>query len=268
MRGMGSTAPRAGWGLVAASAGFLVGLLVATELAPAASAGTPPTPDAASVAPAVTPVTAHAPEPSTSRRAAPRWTRLLPPSTTQVVRTVSSRFWCDHAWCTVTQAWQRVGGAWIVQRHFRSTIGRNGWGKQVEGDLRSPNGVYRVKVTFSTTRHAPGRMPWRQRKPTSVVSAASGRYYNTWIEQRGRTDGARPSMRYGLVVDFNRVRLRPFVGPKPVAGKGSGIFYHTSRPGRVWAPTEGCTQIGNVDNMRWLVRWLRPAAHPRIVQNR
>jgi L,D-peptidoglycan transpeptidase YkuD (ErfK/YbiS/YcfS/YnhG family) len=75
-------------------------------------------------------------------------------------------------------------------------------------------------------------------------------------------------MRYGLVVDYNRVRLRPYVGPKPVAGMGSGIFYHTSRPGREWLPTEGCTQVGNVSNMHWLVRWLRPGAHPRIVQNR
>jgi len=43
------------------------------------------------------------------------------------------------------------------------------------------------------------------------VSASSGRYYNTWIEQRGRTDGARPSMRYGLVVDFNRAYNPPCV---------------------------------------------------------
>ena len=75
-------------------------------------------------------------------------------------------------------------------------------------------------------------------------------------------------MRYGFVVDYNNVRLHRFRGPKPVAGKGSGIFYHTSRPGREWVATEGCTQVGNVDNMKWLVQWLRPSAHPRIVQNR
>jgi L,D-peptidoglycan transpeptidase YkuD (ErfK/YbiS/YcfS/YnhG family) len=246
---------RAGWVVVAASAGVLAGLLVTTEPGSGAVHTSPARTSAARTSPR-----AESP--------APQWAPLLPQHTTQVVRTVSSRFWCDHAWCTVTQAWQRVDGVWTVKRHFRSTIGRNGWGKQREGDLRSPNGVFAIKVTFSTGSRAPGRMPWRQRKPTSVVSAGAGRYYNTWIEQRGRTDGSRPSMRYGLVVDFNRVRLRPFVGPKPVAGKGSGIFYHTSRPGRVWAPTEGCTQIGNVDNMRWLVRWLRPSAHPRIVQNR
>ena len=254
--------------VLAVVAGFVVGLLVTTELATASpsAASSRSTPSTSTT---TMPSTKAAPErQGASHAKAPSWARLLPPGTTQVVRTVTSRFWCESAWCTVTQAWQRVDGVWTIKRHFRSTIGRNGWGKQREGDLRSPAGVLAIKVTFSTGRQAPGSMPWKRRLPTSVVSAAAGRYYNTWVEQRGRTDGNRPSMRYGLVVDYNRVRLRPFVGPKPLAGKGSGIFYHTSRPGREWAPTEGCTQIGNVDNMRWLVRWLRPAAHPRIVQNR
>jgi L,D-peptidoglycan transpeptidase YkuD (ErfK/YbiS/YcfS/YnhG family) len=203
-----------------------------------------------------------------SSAAGPGWARLVPSTTTQVVRTVSSRFWCAQRWCTVTQAWRKVDGDWRLVKRFRSSIGSDGWGKRHEGDMRSPNGVFRIKVTFSTGRRAPGQMRWRPRKPTSTVSAQHGRLYNTWIEERGRTDGDRPSMRYGFVVDYNRVRLRPYVGPKPVAGKGSGIFYHTSRPGRMWAPTEGCTQVGNVAGMRWLVQWLRPGAHPRIVQNR
>ena len=69
-------------------------------------------------------------------------------------------------------------------------------------------------------------------------------------------------MRSGWVLDFNRVRLQPGVGPRPVPGKGSGIFYHTSKPGKPWAPTAGCTQVGNPRQMRWLLRWLRPEAQP------
>ena len=247
-------------GTAAATVGFVAGLLLMPELVPVASARP------VAVEPVQGPLRST---PSELRAAAgPAWARSLPAGTTQIVRTVSSDYWCSHPWCTVTQAWRKTDGVWSIVRHFRSSIGRRGWGKQREGDMKSPNGVYTIKVTFSTRRHAPGRMPWRRRKATSVVTAQPGRLYNTWIEQSWRTDGDRPSMRYGFVVDFNRVRLRPFVGPKPLAGKGSGIFYHTSRPGRLWAPTQGCTQVGNVDNMRWLVRWLRPGAHPRIVQNR
>lgn len=254
---------RVGFGLAAVTAGFVAGLLVTTELASGAPAR------AHVLAPQPTPLVASVGTDSgVSTATRPRWSRGLPIGTRQVVRTVSSEFWCVHRWCTVTQAWRKVDGAWTVVRHFRSTIGRNGWGKKREGDMRSPDGVYTVKVSFSTGRSAPGLMPWKRRRPTSVVSAQQGGLYNTWIEQLGRTDGDRPSMRYGFVVDFNNVRLRRYLGPKPVAGKGSGIFYHTGRPGRLWAPTEGCTQIGNVDNMRWLVAWLRPSAHPRVIQNR
>jgi hypothetical protein len=41
----------------------------------------------------------------------------------------------------------------------------------------------------------------------------------------------------------------------------------SSRSAR-WEPTEGCTQLGRPRTMRWLVTWLDPDAHPRIVQNR
>jgi L,D-peptidoglycan transpeptidase YkuD (ErfK/YbiS/YcfS/YnhG family) len=185
-----------------------------------------------------------------------------------VVRTVSSRKYCQRRWCTVTQAWERIDGRWVKVREFRSTIGSNGWGKRREGDRRSPGGVYRIKVTFTTGPSNPGAMPWRKRRATSVVSAARGTNYNTWLEVRGVTSGNRPSMRSGWVVDFNHVRLRPGAGPAPVQGKGSGIFYHTSKPGARWAPTAGCTQVGNPRQMRWLLTWLRPKAQPRIVQNR
>lgn len=199
----------------------------------------------------------------------PPWASLVPKHTTQVVRTVSRHRYCHQVWCTVTQAWEKdADGRWTKVREFRSTIGSRGWGKQHEGDHRSPNGVYRIKVTFTTGRSNPGRMKWRQRKPTSIVSSSAGRNYNTWIEVRGVTSGDRPAMRSGWVVDYNHVRLRPGAGPRPVPGKGSGIFYHTSKPGARWAPTDGCTQVGNPRQMRWLLLWLRPAAKPRIVQNR
>ncbi len=214
-------------------------------------------------------VTTLAGAPGPAVAGAPAWAALVPDGTSQVVRTVSSHRFCRQAWCTATQAWKRDSqGRWRQVREFRSTIGRNGWGKQREGDNRSPVGVYRIKVTFTTGRENPGEMPWRRRRATSVVSAAAGANYNTWLEVRGVTSGNRPSMRSGWVVDYNHVRLRPGVGPRPVPGKGSGIFYHTSKPGHRWAPTAGCTQVGNPRQMRWLLTWLRPEAHPRIVQDR
>ncbi len=198
----------------------------------------------------------------------PDWADRLPARTSQVVRTVSSNRWCRQQWCSTTQAWRRqADGRWELLRRFRSTIGAEGFGKQREGDMRSPVGVYRIKTTFSTGREAPGEMRWRPRLPTSAVPGGSaGPTYNTWVELPGVSDGDRPAMRYGFVVDYNNVRLHRGVGPRPVPGKGSGIFYHTSSYGQRWIATAGCTQLGRVADMRWVVRWLRPDAYPRVVQ--
>jgi L,D-peptidoglycan transpeptidase YkuD (ErfK/YbiS/YcfS/YnhG family) len=213
-------------------------------------------------------VPADAARPSAGR-AQPSWATLVPTGTSQVVRTVSSGTHCRKVWCTVTQAWERGDdGDWTKVREFRSTIGVHGWGKRREGDGRSPVGVYRIKVTFTTGSTNPGEMPWRRRRATSVVSASAGANYNTWLEIPGVRSGNRPSMRSGWVLDFNHVRLRPGIGPRPVPGAGSGIFYHTSKPGHRWAPTAGCTQVGNPRQLRWLLTWLRPEARPRVVQDR
>ena len=198
---------------------------------------------------------------------APAFASRVPARTRQVIRTVHSHRWCALRYCTVTEAWLKTNGQWSKIRSFRSTIGPNGFGKSHEGDMRSPSGVYRIKVTFSTGTHAPGAMPWRRRLPTSIVTDAHNRFYNTWIEQPGRTDGNRPSMRFGFIVNYNHVRLHPGVGPKPVRGKGCCIFYHTSRPGERWVPTAGCTQVGNWRKMRWIVHWLRPGENPLVVQD-
>lgn len=206
------------------------------------------------------------PAPSTYDES-PAWAEQLPERTGQVVRTVSSDRWCARAHCTVTEAWERDGEGWRMVRDFPSTIGPAGWGKDREDDGGTPEGVFRIKVTFSTTPQSPGRMPWRRRLPTSNVTDYEGPLYNTWVEEPWRTDGDRPSMRWGLVVDYNNVRLEPGVGPAPVPGKGSGIFLHTSRPGRLFEPSEGCTRVSRPSHMRWLLTWLRPDAHPRIVQN-
>lgn len=197
----------------------------------------------------------------------PTWAKLVPSATSQVVRTVSSDRWCDRPWCTITEAWEKDDAGWRLVREFRSSIAAGGWGKEEQDDLGTPEGVYAIKIAFSTTTN-PGRMPWRKRLPTSNVTDEDGPLYNTWIEEPGRTDGDRPSMRWGFVVDYNNVRLRPGVGPAPEPDGGSGIFYHTSRPGHRWAPTEGCTQVGDPADMRWLLTWLRPGAEPRVVQNR
>jgi L,D-peptidoglycan transpeptidase YkuD (ErfK/YbiS/YcfS/YnhG family) len=214
---------------------------------------------------------------STTGPAGPAFAERLPAATTQVVRTVRTNRWCAKVYCTKTQAWEKVEGTWRLAALptgapavFRSTIGARGFapeGRRREGTNTSPTGVFTIKVTFSTGQRNPGRMPWRRRLPTSSVTNYPGRLYNTWIEERGRTDGDRPSMRYGFWVGYNNPRFLGERGPRPVPGLGSGIFYHTSQPGKEYAPTEGCTQVGDPRQMLWIVRWLRPRAQPLVANN-
>lgn len=207
----------------------------------------------------------------------PGWTRDLPKDTTQAVRTVRTNRWCSQIWCTRTEVWEQVEGTWrIVTRAdgkaavFRSQVGQNGFaarGKRRQGDLRTPTGVYGIATTFSATTARPTDMPWRRRLPTSAVSDQYGKTYNTWLDIKGSTGGDRRMMSWGLWIDYNNPRLQVGAGAKPVTGRGSGIFMHTSNPGRPDAATAGCLQLGDPADMAWIVRWLKPDANPRIVNN-
>ena len=148
---------------------------------------------------------------------------------------------------------------------MRAVVGPHGFGKQRAGDGRTPIGTYRIVTTFSTDRRNPGtQMPWRRRQPTTVVSDVPGPLYNTWYEERGRRDGARPAMRYGFWISWNNPRLIPGRGPAPLQGRGSGIFLHSPPSRDPWKPTQGCVQV-SARHAGWLVRWLDPQARPRVV---
>ena len=201
----------------------------------------------------------------------------LPASTSQVVRVVRTNEWCRKAYCTRIEAWRKgPRGRWgrvkISGKHawVRSQIGPNGFAAvdaKRQGDGRTPTGRFAIATTFSTDRTNPGtRMPWKQRKPTSSVTNYRGRYYNTWIEERGRTDGDRAAMRYGFWVSYNSPRLIPGRGKAPVQGRGSGIFVHATSPKDPYGPSEGCVMAA-VGHVRWLVKWLDPRLNPRVVLN-
>ncbi len=211
----------------------------------------------------------------------PTWAKGLPADTTQALRTVRTNKWCKQIWCTRTEAWERVDGAWRIVTHgiardarpavFRSQVGQNGFASAAtrrQGDMRTPSGVYGIVTTFSTTEESPTEMPWRRRLPTSVVSDAQGKSYNTWVELKGNNSGDRRMMSWGLWIDWNHPRLAVGKGERPVPGKGSGIFMHTSNQGAPFVPTAGCVQLGDPADMAWVVRWLKPDANPRVVNNR
>ncbi len=159
--------------------------------------------------------------------------------------------------------WHGLG--WGIGLHG---TGVSGQPQKVEGDGRSPAGVFRFSEIFG--KAAPRtvsflRLPYRQVTLTmEAVDDPRSRFYNRivdravvdqpdWLHSEGmaRVGG---QYHWGLMVEHNWQQM---------AGRGSCIFLH------VWAGphggTIGCTALSEGD-LEHLLRWLDPSAQPLLVQ--
>jgi D-alanyl-D-alanine dipeptidase len=140
---------------------------------------------------------------------------------------------------------------------------------KLEGDKRSPLGVFTLGTAFGWAPRPPKRVVWPYRPATDRdvwVDDPASPLYNTW-QQLPATGPApwrsaealrRPEddlYDLALVIEHN---TRPVL-PKA----GSAIFLH------IWdkpdGPTLGCTAMDE-DDVLEVLRWLDPAAAPVIVQ--
>jgi hypothetical protein len=137
-----------------------------------------------------------------------------------------------------------------------------------EGDRRGPAGVFRLGEAFGYAARADEGVHWPYRplvESSMCVDDPGSPDYNKLVE--APADGPRPwksaermrfagrAYRRGVVVEHN---TRP---PQP--GAGSCMFLHVwPRPHR---PTSGCTAMDAAE-LSALLRWLRPDAHPVLVQ--
>jgi len=139
---------------------------------------------------------------------------------------------------------------------------------KVEGDGRSPAGVFALGTAFGFARAAEAR--WLRLPYTEITSTlecvddpASG-YYNTltdrtavdvdWKSSEKMREIA-PDYHWGVVVDYN---MRP-----AVPGRGSCVFLHIGGEGG--RGTVGCTAMGE-PLLKALMQWLDPAQAPVLVQ--
>lgn len=173
--------------------------------------------------------------------------------------------------------WRPVGDDVAV------TIGKNGlaWGRglsgeppaggpvKVEGDGRSPAGVFAIPMAFAYQPEdlwTPSKMPMhRVTTETVCVESINSASYNRILDEKPGTakDYDSPDRmlrpdglyRYGFMVDHNAPNTKP--------GAGSCIFLHLwRRPG---APTVGCTAM-NEPTMLVIQSWIDAGKHPVLVQ--
>jgi L,D-peptidoglycan transpeptidase YkuD (ErfK/YbiS/YcfS/YnhG family) len=164
----------------------------------------------------------------------------------------------------------RAGSGWRAVRTMKARLGRTGLvlaAQRRQGTGTTPAGRFAITETFGRRADPGTAMPY-----TKVtldhwwVQDRRSRYYNQM--RRGSQGGFAltrtgyygserlaamgPQYDYAAVIDFNR--------PRPVIGRGSGIFLHAYGD----PTTVGCVSVHR-DRMVEILRLLRPGDRPRII---
>ncbi len=129
---------------------------------------------------------------------------------------------------------------WELILKCKAYVGKRGIGKQVQGDKKTPTGVYKITEGFGS-RNNPGLEGLKYTKLNKYLYW-SGEWstYNTMVDVRdlGRSHVAgehlisyMPQYHYALVIGYN---------PDRVYGKGAAIFLHVKGPDPY---TSGCVAV-------------------------
>jgi L,D-peptidoglycan transpeptidase YkuD (ErfK/YbiS/YcfS/YnhG family) len=163
--------------------------------------------------------------------------------------------------------------------------GYAGWqwaARRVQDTGTTPAGTFRITEAFGLAarpsgtrvryRRVDGNDYWvgdRRDPRTYNLFQPSASARRTWrISQAERLASHPTQYAYAAVIDFNRAgsvawdaRRGEYVAREPaVAGRGSAVFLHVNGKGS----TAGCVSVSR-PNMVRILRWLDPAARPRIV---
>ncbi len=160
--------------------------------------------------------------------------------------------------------WARVLGPFPARLGYHGLVPGT---RRIQGSGTTPAGTYPIREAFGVSPDPGTALPYLhvtdpgwwwvedRRSPyyNSLRRAGQGGFPRTEAGRNGSEQLLRhvPQYDFAVVIDFNR--------PNPVRGRGAGIFLHVDGPGA----TAGCVSVSE-PVMVTLLRWLDPAAHPRI----
>lgn len=191
----------------------------------------------------------------------------LPAETTQLIIVYSEGYTTTYA---TMETFARDADGWrSVSAPLPARIGSKGFSdNHVEGIATTPTGVYSIGPTMYGIAANPGvQYPyhplvtndWWNENPSSPG-------YNTFQHTSTNPGGAsealwleKPAYTHFAVITYN---MPPNV-PTPIPNAGSGIFLHEFSTAGGNA-TAGCVSLSH-DHLVGVLRWLTPAASPRIV---
>jgi L,D-peptidoglycan transpeptidase YkuD (ErfK/YbiS/YcfS/YnhG family) len=243
---------------------LIVAGLAGCQAPPAAHAAAPPV---ATTAPAATPApttAAPTPTPTPAPTVAPRPATLadrltsLPANTTQVVIVHGDSYSTTYA---TLEAYQKSGGHWqLAFPPMAARIGQRGFtDTPAEGTPATPTGVYPFGATLYGNSPDPGaHYPYHRLVVGDYWDEnADSPTYNTFVH--GANPGGPSEPLWESPTAYSYFAFIAYNVPA-IPGKGSAIFLHQSLD----KSTAGCVALPQADLLR-VLRWLNPAAHPRIV---
>ncbi|MDX8341410.1 L,D-transpeptidase family protein [Draconibacterium sp. IB214405] len=143
-------------------------------------------------------------------------------------------------------------------------IGKNGFaptGEKVEGDGKSPSGIFALGNLFTYLDSVDTQMPFQTTTADDKwIDDPESESYNCFVQ--GETDAKSyenlllksDAYKFCMVIEYNT---------KPVVkGKGSAIFFHLNKTGN--ESTAGCVAITE-ENMLRVLKWLNPESNPHII---
>ena len=143
-------------------------------------------------------------------------------------------------------------------------VGKKGFAesnKKIEGDGKSPTGLFTLGHLFSYEKAVKTKMPYSQTtEEDKWIDDPDSKDYNRYV--RGETN-AKSHENLKLQNDFYKYCMVINYNTNPaVKGKGSAIFFHLSEdpPGS----TAGCVSIAE-KNMLWILEWMNPELNPSIL---
>lgn len=119
-------------------------------------------------------------------------------------------------------------GSFREDCRFDVLIGKNGFGKKREGDLKTPLGEFRALTAFGIKPDPGTMLPYIDVNENIVACDSNCRYYNRIVNLAELGDSAEavsgenmaeliPEYNYGIALDYN---------PECVYPLGSAIFFH------------------------------------------
>ena len=153
---------------------------------------------------------------------------------------------------------EKKDGVWTQLSSTAGYVGKNGIGKTVEGDKKTPTGTYNLTTPFGIKDDPGAQMPYTKvTKYHYWCGASSSKYYNQLVDER-TVDRKHTSSdeylinykgvyNYCLFIDYNA---------SGEAHKGSCIFLHCKGKNKY---TAGCVAVEE-SVMKQIVRWARDGA--------